>query len=362
MPVPLPFLNKSGVPTDGDIVPLPDFCRTVCDNHKCRGHYRTISGRIGLHKCPYGLYSAVLQGGGIVTGLLIKGKIDADVNNRLHSGRIQAFSIEKIRSLIATGNKLDLIESPIAPVSLPDPILPVATPRPEMERKPANLELSQPQRIGNNELAHDIRIANAKIKAAAEALKPHVSPGSAAEKLSNDIYFTAEIISSRLQLYEFASLPPGSIPQAAQLIGVHQSILKVHRILLREARDKSLSLELTGESFGKMYGYRYFDLVPFLLVQNAIKYAAEGKVEIGPCVSKDELVSIFEKGTRGTDARRHTTIGEGLGLNVVKQICDMHGIDIRAQSEQCRFKKDGISYSMFQITLEIPLAAPKKHT
>ncbi len=87
------------------------------------------------------------------------------------------------------------------------------------------------------------------------------------------------------------------------------------------------------------------------LIDNSIKYAPKGTVEISLSKNKKDksillsvadngmgmtpatLKMIFKKFNRGKDANRYHTGGTGLGLYVAKEILRMHHADISAESE-----------------------------
>jgi K+-sensing histidine kinase KdpD len=92
-----------------------------------------------------------------------------------------------------------------------------------------------------------------------------------------------------------------------------------------------LKLEIHGPSSGFTYGAPVFELVPFVLIENAVKYAPKRSpitVKIsdfddhidahvqsfGPKITKAELSRIFEQGFRAEAARKTGKSGSGVGL------------------------------------------------
>jgi two-component system phosphate regulon sensor histidine kinase PhoR len=84
------------------------------------------------------------------------------------------------------------------------------------------------------------------------------------------------------------------------------------------------------------------------LVENAIKYTTEGRVEMsltnhgsevifsvedtGVGVSSDHLPRLFERFYRVDKARSRSTGGTGLGLSIVKHVVEAHGGSVDVQS------------------------------
>ena len=115
--------------------------------------------------------------------------------------------------------------------------------------------------------------------------------------------------------------------------------------------------------------YPSFEMIPFLLLENAIKYTKENeKIKVffssngdkvfvriqskGPYCSPEDLTHITEKGFRGEQAQR-TADGNGIGLFFVKKLCDIHSVGIYFSSDSSVEKSpSGILYSDFTVSLE----------
>jgi len=85
------------------------------------------------------------------------------------------------------------------------------------------------------------------------------------------------------------------------------------------------------------------------LIANAIKYTANGRIEVstglegeglylrvqdtGMGITPDDLPHLFERFYRGERAGQSQISGSGLGLSIVKEIVDLHGGEIQVESE-----------------------------
>jgi len=112
--------------------------------------------------------------------------------------------------------------------------------------------------------------------------------------------------------------------------------------------------------------YSTFEYIPFLLLENAVKYSPPGnavnvffeqdrnKLEdrvnsTGPFC--DDTSIVFEKGHRGEGAKK-VSDGSGLGLYFVKTLCDIHSIDISVSSSKSdSLEVNNVPYGNFIVSL-----------
>src|SRR5205807_2660262 len=60
-------------------------------------------------------------------------------------------------------------------------------------------------------------------------------------------------------------------------IQVHNKIYKTRESLSNRAAAKGITIRLFGSSDGQIAGRRVFEVIPFILIENAIKYSPEGQ-------------------------------------------------------------------------------------
>ena len=124
---------------------------------------------------------------------------------------------------------------------------------------------------------------------------------------------------------------------------------------------------MQGHSTFEYLVYQTFDSLPFIILENAVKYApigSEVKVAFreehnnlyvsvtseGPFCDEEEIKNIFTKGFRGKGALSTKVAGSGLGLCLAKEICDAHDIAIKITSNRSNKIYD-IPYGSFEVNL-----------
>jgi len=134
-----------------------------------------------------------------------------------------------------------------------------------------------------------------------------------------------------------------------------------------------------GESYSSVYATEPFELLPFILLENAIKYTPNGKdivVEfredkkgiyvsiqnVGPYVNSNEIERLFEYRYRSVNAKllseNNSDIeGYGLGLYIAKEICDNNNLKMSISSDKAKkFTISGIEYAYFTVELMLPIS------
>ena len=114
-------------------------------------------------------------------------------------------------------------------------------------------------------------------------------------------------------------------------------LLETHRLQLR---GKSLDLRLEGTP-GLVVDAPEAAVSVALgnLIGNAVKYTTSGEVVVrvntstvdvidsGPGLTAEEAARLFERGFRGAHAEH--THGGGIGLSIVRRLCDLYGWNVR---------------------------------
>lgn len=136
---------------------------------------------------------------------------------------------------------------------------------------------------------------------------------------------------------------------------VLDSILHEYEIV---ARKRGLELRLFKNTDNTTVNADYFSTCQIFvnLIDNAIKYTSEGKVEVtinrnehgeltvivsdtGIGISKDFLPKLFEPFTQEQQGYSRKYEGTGLGMALVKRYCEINGVDIQVDTDKNRGTK-----------------------
>jgi hypothetical protein len=220
---------------------------------------------------------------------------------------------------------------------------------------------------------HEIRRLNLDVKAQAEEMIASLSRSNVDRDFldyrAQNIFGTSSLISTRLNSYDF-HVNPNALMLGEELpIEIFKKFDKTKHCLQVECRRRQVYIKLDGNCRRSIKGYPIFELLPFVLLENAIKYSppeqsitvsfVEDKKglqvhvnSIGPRLSEEEHKFLFQRDFRGANARK-TNDGSGAGLHFAKLVCDRHKIQISARSlQQEKLRLKDVPYSYFNVTLE----------
>jgi hypothetical protein len=154
-------------------------------------------------------------------------------------------------------------------------------------------------------------------------------------------------------------------------IPVFSRVDKVIRCFRAAAKNKRIDIFLTGESYRLAKGPNILDIVPYTIIENAIKYAPSGSnidvsvtdegdetvVEIqslGPKLDPGEPERIFMRGFRGANAIRFRANGTGLGLSVARTVIDLFGGSIKVLQDGTTSFRDGVPHIKTRFSFKLP--------
>lgn len=328
--------NSSKSPVDGIFSKIPHHCR-VNYNHKCKAHYENIKNKEGFHTCPYGFTTHIVNLNSKLETLTSL-NIEELGNSKLIRKHLRPKKDMSVKLKLAHYNDiLDKYESELQRFTGLKNLLNDGN---QVKRKnEQNIKL-----ISN--ILHEVRKLNAQIKKQSEQLKLTLDKRhfDSIRDLQKNIFSTSQLISTRLDAYDFTINPNLIDMHEGRLTRVYKKFEKAFHCIKQTAKEKSVKIFLKGNSEAEIKAYRIFELLPFMLLENALKYSPENKDincyfdennnrlnsividNYGPVLTSGELERITEKGYRGENAQ--SIDGSGIGLYLAKLICDYHDIQI----------------------------------
>lgn len=345
----LPVFNSDkGIIVDGYFIKSSPFCRK--GNEKCNSYYSRIEDITGTHTCPYGFTSNVVNYEGVKLiftafrqlGEFNKKKTQPKISSECHNP-------------VMTKEQIDsMIQSTLTQIRL----------------RNENIDLKDFTR----DVVHEVKNFNAQVISKAETLmnKLNDNKNRDMQSLGKSILLLSMLISERFSAYDITFNPDSIKIGRTYPINIHGKFQKIKFMYDTESRKKGIDIRLSGSSNATINAYPAFDLLPFLILDNAIKYSPIGEKiyiefnqtmhllevkikSIGPSVEESELTRIFEKKYRTESACKAAVTGTGIGLFLAKTICDVHKCDIRASFQGNGRRIDGVSYGEFCVRLRFPL-------
>lgn len=193
------------------------------------------------------------------------------------------------------------------------------------------------------------------------------------KKYINIAYIKAKRLEKLIEdLFGFTKLNCGKIAMNVGSVDIVKLLSQLMEEFYPSFVDKNLSYELESNVPAKVIKAdgnllaRVFDN----LINNAIKYGADGKrvlvtvdaadevvtvcvINYGYVIPEDELPMIFDKFYRVEQSRSTDTGGTGLGLAIAKNIVEMHGGSIEVESS--------LKGTIFRVKLLVHFDADKEH-
>ncbi len=341
---------------DGLSISAPRFCKQMCKskNSKCEIYYRNLF-EVGnnISVCPFGFNSYRLKIDTQVvlfTGLRIYSKFDRKKANAklIAEDNNYILNIEQLQSFIESYRKL--------------------------YEKKIKFEMHSEF---VDEMCHDIRRFNAQIYQTGQLLYDQAKTKTKCKGFEDKaltINAFSSYISLKLDTYKYIYNENSLESCPKSRYNLFKICDKTRRCLdVRiNATNKKLKVNLCGtKNCGDMIAFDSIEILPFLFLDNAIKYAPNGETihinveddvfrsvleinSIGPQLINGEIDEIVLRGFRSEAAKRISQDGSGFGLFIAKKICDLHEatLEISSNPETTNII-DGIKYSNFRVKVEI---------
>lgn len=188
-------------------------------------------------------------------------------------------------------------------------------------------------------LTHDLRAISTEIYHTALSAKREGELRGQADIVNaiETVLAAQQMMSLRLDIVDYESGHSAGRPK--EQVPVFKKVDKVVRCFANKLAHRKIIAKVDGRSFGATYGPPIFEIVPFVIVENAVKYAPfgseltvrfeENEQEIivrfesfGPKIKESEREKLFDQHFRGEAARRSDTVGSGIGLFAARTILE----------------------------------------
>lgn len=224
---------------------------------------------------------------------------------------------------------------------------------------------------------HELRKINKQLKSQVESLifqsdisTPNEIDIEKINYFSKNIFHSSQLFSIRLNTYDFTLNPEIPLREEKTKMCVHRKFTKISYHLREYAYNKNIRINISGESYGFINGNDVFELLPYLLLDNALKYSMPNKNievnfdEIGSQLSvtiksfsirpdNHEINNLKVRGYRGRNTEG--VQGQGIGLYLADAICHLHNIDLTFKIGDNKYydhTNNDIAYSDFYAILK----------
>lgn len=347
----LPKYEANGI-IDGRYLHCLQFCKKNYNKGKCKDFYKNINNiSDGYHTCPYGM--SVYVENSACNPLVFCGFRERSTYNK-----------PKAKSII---EESESIYNPILSSAQTDELIAVSKQISQISLNSANI-LDE-----THEVIHETKKLNGQIKNLCEQV--WIEFDSEDLSLSDvqglfdyirSISTCSSIAFSRFSMFDYFTNPSSFYTSKKVKISIYRKFDKMKR-MLRGYLKKDVNIIFNGNSYSEHEILPSFEIVPFLLLENAVKYSPEFEnvtvsfsekfstltvkiISIGPFCEATELDEILNKGYRGINAKLAEPSGHGVGLYSVNQLCELHNIPLCITSD---YKKqiNGIPYGTFCVEL-----------
>ncbi|MFW6347750.1 MAG: ATP-binding protein, partial [Cyclonatronaceae bacterium] len=202
-------------------------------------------------------------------------------------------------------------------------------------------------------ISHEFRTPLTLIKGPAQQLSDGRLPPENLSEAAGVIITNADRLLAMIEeVLQFTKLETGRLKLEVRLLQFSTLVRRVAGWYRGLADEKGLDMRVeVQEAAGNLRIYadaRQMELLCSNLLSNAIKYTAQGQVLIrlfiqngqlclevedtGAGIAQEELTRIFDRYYRGSSTRISSS-GSGIGLDLVRFVARMHGLELNVDSE-----------------------------
>lgn len=226
-----------------------------------------------------------------------------------------------------------------------------------------------------NLLVHDLRNLSNSIYHAAEEAIALIDTGNSyeAKVRMENVIGAQSMLKIRTDVLDYSGAPTGFSDR--ENVPIYRRVDKVIKSFSPFAAKKGIKIRKEGSSFGEASGPNVFEIVPYALIDNAIKYSPrnnditvkfdEGNgrlrvlvTSVGPLIESDERLEIFKRGGRGRYARKTGSPGSGVGLFLASRLVGEFRGELTVQTSQNVYLIDEIKMTDVTFVIDLPVSPP----
>lgn len=164
------------------------------------------------------------------------------------------------------------------------------------------------------------------------------------------LYHAISLLDNRLKLMPIINNPEAAKFGQLSMSSPYKIFDKMIRLFKVNEKKASIQLKPNQYITFETFVYDSFIAIPFLLIDNAIKYSkpyseilvyfqqdgAYLNIEVcsyGPLVSDSSLEKIFEKGFKDKNAQKYSSKGSGIGLYLAQTVAKAHNFEIKYKNK-----------------------------
>ena len=361
---PFPYkLTNNGSLKDGSLFPIPKHCSRHCISKECTEHYnKVLKNANGFVKCPFGFGTDVIKIGSqqlILTCLNLE-KITQRKVERLLSDKdfLPRLSVERYKKIIEDYKRL-ISENACSNEQAID-----------LARKSDSVHN---QKVLLENTLHENRKLNNQLKNSVDVFLSETNKlrhdWERINDVCKDIYSTASLMSIRFDCYDFEVNPTLNTNAIEIPIPIYKRIEKIYKCLTNRIAQKGLHVKLDGKSYNFYKASSILEIALFIIIDNAVKYALEksdirikfkeegNKLSVtfynwGICPDRSETSHLTDRGFRSKKIIESNKYdGRGIGLFILKTICQIVGVKLRITIGTENKYYDGYRFSPFIVEL-----------
>ena len=349
------YRDGLGEISPGLVITVPHFCEGKCgSNTNCIEHYkRMMNAEQGIHECPFGFCTFVFfidEERFVFTCLKVTGHYNRKKLKVKISGEDKGYheiSKEQLDKYVQAYIEFY-----------------------------TNQRKYDEYRLFIEDIFHDVRKFNKDIKYKTDRIYRKAQKGKKQGdflEIAKNILATSWFLSVRLNNHDFRYNMKLMEKDVKSTYNIHKIIFKVKECMKERAEENGLKISMSSNrEIRDIKAYECIELLPYLFLDNSIKYSLPGteihidieeKFEkqhvhfesIGPISDECEQSRLVQQNVRGKYAEQLAS-GMGIGLYTAKCICDLNEIELKIESDKKVVKESNkIPYSKFFVDFYIQL-------